>query len=450
MEDNFDKNLLEALKIAEKVSSENSMKTGVNTAHAVKADKQPEEKQINKTVQTNEVKPKTKPKAEQTDAAGDNSKKKTKQHNTPKKLKDPWSLRRKIITIAIIAALILVVLPVRVLAAFAHKGQTELAENATSDAISFNDENVSSLKVTYNGTNYIYNEDVITILVFGVDSSEDEEDTSTVDTQSEDYIYDRDDDIIYTDENGSEYVKYGGNVDMCFLIILNTETDEMNVISINRDSMTNVNICTTEGVVALTDEMQLTLAYSYGDGGTVSCENFTNAVSGLLNNLPINAYIAVDMDGIGDINDAAKGVTLIVQETLSADLFENSSVTLEGEQAYDYLEAVTLSSVGDNSRRISRQNQYFMAWIDRMVQCYGIDKSVLKDVYNAAQPYIETNLDMYQMIYLAGVIRNMDLTVSDITEISGEYIRTYYFDEYYLNDESLTEVLLKYFYTEVE
>ncbi len=446
MEDNFDKNLLEALEIAEKVSSENRMKPGVNTAHAVKTDKQPEEKQINKTVQTNEVKPK----AKQTDAAGNNSKKKAKQHNTPKKLKDPWSLRRKIITIAIIAVLILVVLPVCVLAAFAHKGKNELAENATSDAISFNDENVSSLKVTYNGTNYTYNEDVITILVFGVDSIEDEEDTSTVDTQSEDYIYDRDDDIIYTDENGSEYVKYGGNVDMCFLIILNTETDEMNVISINRDSMTDVNICTTEGVVALTDEMQLTLAYSYGDGGKVSCENFTNAVSGLLNNLPINAYIAVDMDGVGDINDAAKGVTLIVQETLSAELFEKSSVTLEGEQAYDYLEAVTLSSIGDNARRILRQNQYFGAWISRVVQCYSIDKSVLKDVYNAAKPYIETNLDMYQIIYLAGAIRNMDLTATEVEEISGEYTRTDYFDEYYLDEEALVEMLLKYFYTEAE
>lgn len=471
MEENYDKNVLEALKIAEQVSKSNreaasETKTEAGRTNAVKSKmeiarantvkskteiarantvKSESESNTRKTVQKQDDKKthKSEPVKEQKTVK---KHKKEKPKNAPKKLKDPWSFKRKLVTGILIAVLVLAVIPSCILVTFANKGKNELAENATSDAISFNDENVSSLKVSYNGTNYIYNEDVITILVLGVDNSYED----TADASQNTDVKNRDNDIVYTDENGSEYVRYGGTVDMCFLLILNMETNEMNVLSINRDSMTDVNICTTEGVAALTDEMQLTLAYSYADGGIVSCENFTAAVSGLLKNLPINAYIAVDMEGLGDINDAVNGVTLIASETVSADIFENNSVTLIGEMAYDYLEYVYLDSIGDNSSRIARQNQYFAAWINRLQQSYSIEKSVLKDVYNAAAPYIETNLDMYQMIYLAYVVKDMDLTVADVAEIDGEYTRTDYFDEYRLDEESLVEFLLEYFYTEAE
>ena len=39
--------------------------------------------------------------------------------------------------------------------------------------------------------------------------------------------------------------------------------------------MTDVDIKTIEGKTALTDRMQIGLAYGYGDGEIVSCENFT-------------------------------------------------------------------------------------------------------------------------------------------------------------------------------
>ena len=89
-----------------------------------------------------------------------------------------------------------------------------------------------------------------------------EETTEETDTR------DRDDELTYSDANGSEYVRYGGRVDMCFLFVFNKKTGKLDVIDINRDSMTDVDICTTKGEVALTDTMQVGLAYGYADGGT--------------------------------------------------------------------------------------------------------------------------------------------------------------------------------------
>ncbi len=117
--------------------------------------------------------------------------------------------------------------------------------------------------------------------MYGIDASDLEgaETTEAEDTR------DRDDEITYSDANDSEYVRYGGRIDMCFLLVFHLSEKRMDVININRDSVTSVNICTTEGEIALTDYMQLTLAYGYADGAKISCENFTDAVSKMM--LPI-------------------------------------------------------------------------------------------------------------------------------------------------------------------
>lgn len=386
-------------------------------------------------------------------------KSKNKKSNTPKKLKDPWSLRKKILVAIFIILVVLVVIPGVIIYELMEKGKTQISENAGGTEISFNDEGTFSQAVSYNDKKYLYNEDVITVLLFGVDNTISEDYEQTEDTESskttgeeatEEETRNRDDDIAYYDETGAEYVTYGGRVDMCFLLVFNKKTNEMNVISVNRDSMTDVNICTTEGDIALTAWMQLTLAYSYGDGGTISCENFVDAVSGLFFGLPINAYIAVDMDGIADINDVLNGVTLLPTETLTDEIFKNESITLEGEQAYIYLERmdVGVDSLGSNAARIARQNQYLVAWVNRLLQCYDSNKSVLKDLYEVSKPYVKTNLDFYDMVYLAYYLYDMNLEITEVAEASGEYSKSDFFDEYIVDEAGMTELILKYFYVE--
>ena len=209
----------------------------------------------------------------------------------PKKLRDPWSLKKKIIVGTFVAILVLVGIPTAILAWMINQGKKQLTANAASEIISFHEDGSHSTAVTYNGKNYVYNKDIISILVFGVDNSEyqaPKEDSSGdlnlygEETTEETDTRDRDDELTYSDANGSEYVRYGGRVDMCFLFVFNKKTGKLDVIDINRDSMTDVDICTTKGEVALTDTMQVGLAYGYADGGTISCQNFTKTISEML------------------------------------------------------------------------------------------------------------------------------------------------------------------------
>ena len=381
----------------------------------------------------------------------------------PKKLRDPWSLKKKIIVGTFVAILVLVGIPTAILAWMINQGKKQLAANAASEIISFHEDGSHSTSVTYNGKNYVYNKDIISILVFGVDNSEyqaPKEDSSDdlnlygEETTEETDTRDRDDELTYSDANGSEYVRYGGRVDMCFLFVFNKKTGKLDVIDINRDSMTDVDICTTKGEVALTDTMQVGLAYGYADGGTISCQNFTKKISEMLYDLPIHGYIALDMEGIADINDAVKGVTLYAKDTVSENVFAKDTVTLEDEDAYKYVEkmATRVETLGEHANRMARQEQYLTLWIERFLQLYGDSRKEAKVVYEAAKPYMQTNLDRNDILYLYYRMHGIDLNVteSDVTDLPGKYERNTYFDEYKLDQEALVDLLIRVFYTEKE
>uniref|UniRef100_UPI004027E283 hypothetical protein n=1 Tax=Coprococcus sp. TaxID=2049024 RepID=UPI004027E283 len=73
-------------------------------------------------------------------------------------------------------------------------------------------------------------------------------------------------------------------------------------------------------------------------------------------NLPINGYVAFDMDAMADINDVLSGVTLTARDTISENVFEKDVVTLQGKDAYrlqDLRDSVT-DAVCEHARRIAR------------------------------------------------------------------------------------------------
>jgi hypothetical protein len=477
MEGDFDEKLLEALKIAEEIGAGKESRSEVEAIsadkgsekEAIHADKEIGAEEIGVVKESDEPKPdRNVNNSKRAEAAAKKAAKQIEKQKRPKKLRDPWSLKKKLVVIFMILIVLFVAVPVCIAGVLLKKGREQLQEQAAFSAISFHEDGSPSEAVRYNGKNYDYDDDVISILVFGVDNStyekkEAESETpdmygidasdleGTETTEAED-TRNRDDEITYSDANESEYVRYGGRIDMCFLLVFHLSEKRIDVININRDSVTSVNICTTEGEIALTDYMQLTLAYGYADGAKISCENFTDAVSKMMYHLPIQAYVAIDMEGIADINDAVKGVTLLAKETVSENVFEKDSVTLEGEDAYRYLEQMdtVTDAVGEHAKRMDRQSQYFAAWIERFLQCFADDKGIVKTLYNTAKPYIQTNLNWYEVLYLMYQMKDMNLEITEdqILELPGEYVRNRHFDEYRLDNEKLVELLLQVFYKE--
>jgi anionic cell wall polymer biosynthesis LytR-Cps2A-Psr (LCP) family protein len=446
MKDILDDDILEALKIAEQVRDE--MNTAGVTAH----------QEI-----TSENNDKSAMNDDNKNIPSDNIVKK----NIPKKLKDPWSRSRKLVTVFIILLLMLVVLPGIFLYVIYNQGKQRLESATSYSEVNMGVEQDSSGKLVYNGKTYTYNQDIITILCVAVDSDGFENKENSIrspdalyDDETGNWIYNeeenanimnRDDEICYTDDEGAVYKINSPQIDMCFLLVINRSTNETNIIYINRDIMSDVAIKDINGDVVLAGNMQLTLAYAYGDGDQISITNTMNTISDIMYGLPINGYIVTDISTISDLDEAVRGVTLIAKETVCEDVYENNSVTLNGEQALAYVESMNTvaADIGENSLRIDRQKQYISAWCQRFVQKNsGGDKEMGQALYSIFKEKMKTNLDNTELIYLYSIMRRTNFAVDSIEELPGKYTRTVHFDEYQLNDEELKELIFKYYFIE--
>ena len=142
-----------------------------------------------------------------------------------------------------------------------------------------------------------------------------------------------------------------------FLITIDTETGDTNLVNISRETMTDIGIYSSEGNYIETQKAQICLAYAYGDGAESSCRNELDAVKKLFYNVPINSYLSLDLQGIGEINEAMGGVTVVSPETIGT-FVAGETYTLKGTQAQSFVRDRSHETVEGNNLRIERQRVY--------------------------------------------------------------------------------------------
>ena len=105
------------------------------------------------------------------------------------------------------------------------------------------------------------------------------------------------------------------------------------------------------------------LEHAFGDGKRLSCSKTVDAVSGLFQNIPISGYLAMNMGGIPQMNDAVGGVEVTVQQDISfpkagVNLKKGQKVTLNGTQAYYYLHGRDTEEYDSATKRLQRRTVY--------------------------------------------------------------------------------------------
>lgn len=279
--------------------------------------------------------------------------------------------------------------------------------------------------VTYGGQTYVLNENVTALLFLGVDKNS---------------IEKKD---VYGD---------GGEADCILLIGLDTVTGETKVVSISRDSYAQVDIYSANGKYLESRSTQLCRAFAYGDGQKQSCENVVKSVSRLLYGLPIQSYIAMDMEAIGFASDAMGGITLVPQGDIVdfrySNLPEGETVTLWGEDAMMYIRYRNQWKLEGNLDRMSRQKQFIDAFVAKALEETRADLTTVLELYRAISDYTYTDLSLADATFLlTGFLNNgaqFDFsTIQGTVEAQGENAI------YYLDQTSLYETVLKVFYTPV-
>lgn len=282
--------------------------------------------------------------------------------------------------------------------------------------------------VRYEGIHYRYNDEILTFLFMGIDKMGE----------------------VKEAKNGID----GGQSDAIFLLVLNPKTKEASVIGVNRDTMTDIEVYSKGGNYIGTATGQLTLQHGYGDGRELSCERSMKALSGLFYNLPIHGYCAINMGAIPLINDAVGGVEVeVIEDVMLGEqpLFrEGETVRLKGMNAYYYLKVRDTGSFESAGRRLERQKQYLTAYASAVME--GIKKDITLPVtlYSTLSKYMVTDITIDEVSYLATQAAGYHFGAENMYSLEGETVMGEKFEEFYVDDKALYELILRVFYEQAE
>ena len=291
------------------------------------------------------------------------------------------------------------------------------SEEAVSDA-----EEIETDTVVYQGKKYRYNSDLELILFMGVDKSEP---------------------ISLQNHAGA-----GGQADTLLLAVLDREQKKVQMVSVSRDTMTDVKIYDESGEYLATEHAQIALQYAYGISAKRSIQMTKEAVSNLLYEVPIRSYVSLNVEGIAPIVDAMGGVTLTIPEdyTMIDPAFTQGSVfTLNGAQAEAYVRYRDQAVTGSNTQRMERQNEFLLALFQQLNHAGLKSQEGFQRIFDSAGDYLETDLTAKEMQRLS----EYDFQTEIIT-LPGEMQAGTEHDEYVIDDEKLYDLVLKLFYKPID
>ncbi|EOO73047.1 LytR family transcriptional regulator [Bacillus mycoides] len=173
-----------------------------------------------------------------------------------------------------------------------------------------------------------------------------------------------------------------GRSDSLMLFTLNPTTKSMKIVSIPRDSYTEI--------VGKGTKDKINHAYAFGgiDMAVKTVENFLN--------VPVDHYIEVNMDGFKDIVDAVGGVDVNndLDFTYEGIHFEKGNIHLDGTKALHYSRMRKLDPRGDFGRQM-RQRQVIQGVIKQGASVSSL--ASYGDVLKAIEKNVKTSLTQDQM-----------------------------------------------------
>ena len=323
------------------------------------------------------------------------------------------------------AAVIIAGVAVLAVAGLGYAGiqKKKAAEAASAKATAEADD---SNTVTWQGKTYKYNQNISSYLLLGVDKR----------TPAETRVGKAD----------------AGQADALFLLSLNRKTKEMTLISIPRDTMTDVESFDLEGKSLGKSKDHISLSYGYGDGGAESCKLTQEAVSNLFYGLPIQGYLAMNLDGIPELTKSVGGLTVTVPnnslEYKYPEFAEGAEVTLTEENTEVFLRSRDVDESQSAIYRMERQKAFLDAFSKKAKECYEQNAKFAADLFVAIKPYTVTNISEDRLMKLFQTADEGD----GYTEwtVPGEGTQGLSYDEYHVDDDALYTKIMETFYQEIK
>lgn len=226
--------------------------------------------------------------------------------------------------------------------------------------------------IFYKNTQYTYNTSMIHILFMGIDSSEDRV----------------------------------GQADAMQLYTLDRKHQKISVLSIDRDTMTPIHLYDVSHNSLGWKKQHLALAYAYGmdakNGALLTCK----AVSKMLYDIPINKYVALNLDDLDKVQEVVGTLDVVVPNDSLAEInplwTKGSTITLDSSNVETFVRARDTEKDFSNEDRMERQKVYLNAYYaklkevldtnyqDTLNKLYDLIKTVTNNVtYDEVESYVK-------------------------------------------------------------
>ena len=203
-------------------------------------------------------------------------------------------------------------------------------------------------------------------------------------------------------------LRAGGQADFLILMAIDRVDHQVHILQIDRDAVVPVQVYGAFGNPAGVREMQICLSYAFGTTTEKACLNTVRAVETLLGGIPIDHYVALDMEGMALLNDALGGVTVTLTEDFSMFdpvMIKGATITLRGKQAEYFLRGRMSVGDGTNAARMSRQAVFMEAAATLATSRMATDPGYLVTVVNALEGHLVSSCDMAWLINQAYAVR---------------------------------------------
>lgn len=216
-----------------------------------------------------------------------------------------------------------------------------------------------------------------------------------------------------------------GRSDTMMVMTLNPNTEQATIVSIPRDTRTEI---IGHGTID-----KINHAYAFG-GTSMSVNTVQNMFD-----IPIDYYAEVNMQGLQDIIDAVGGIQVTSPLTFSFEGYsftEGSSTLMDGETALAYARMRYDDPDGDSGRQ-ERQRQVIQATIEKVASFSTI--SNYQDVLSSLENNMQTNLEFDDMMKIFNNYRSAAGNIQqEQLEATGTMIDGIYYG--IVSDEEMSRV----------
>ncbi len=317
--------------------------------------------------------------------------------------------------IMILFVVLIVVIIACVIKRCSDDNRSQKKQQAKEEGYVSQDDKTDGLQdIEYDGETYEYDYDVTNILFLGIDNA----------GEVQEY------------EEG-----HAGQSDTIILLSMNKKTESTTILEISRDSMVDVDVYDRNDKLLGKERMQIATQFAYGDGKETSCYRTSKAVSSLLWGVPVDAYIALNVDGIAEITELMGGVEITVPEDythIEPEFVKGATLNLKGEKAERYVRYRDTAVTGSNNERMQRQTQFLEALA---LQLTGKDAGWYQNLWEEAEEYVTTDVEVDEMDQLANYT-----ILEEAVIVPGEVREGDKHDEFIVDNEKLQKIIVKLFY----